>query len=907
MNYEKATDAPAWRVSGRFNNLQLQPWNSIPGVKNLTGRVEANQTNGALLLDSQQAEVDLNGLFRAPLQLQRLSGLLQWEPLPDAGWRIHSDELVAKNSDIETRTRLLLDIPDTLDQSPFLDLHTDFANGTVSSTHHYLPAGIMNRGVVNWLDRALVSGHVTSGSCVVRGRLRDFPYKKQNGRFEVLFGVEDLVLDYFPGWPRLEEVSTEVRFLDDSFDAWIVDGKMLNSEIKQAHGWIDRLSQSTPFKLTGTVDGALNDDLRLLRESPLAEDFAATVAGMRAEGDARVAVDLAIPLAQTRSPPFRIDGRVGFKDSTLHLDDWQLSLTRMRGELLFNQDGIRAKGIQAQTLNTAVRVDMGISPVMPDATRVTARAHLATATLAERFPGMGLEMLDGATDWKLQLDIPNRVAQSGAAALILAESDLVGIAVDLPTPLGKAAAESRHFQLSTTVSKQPQQPVQGRYADMLDFALLLDKSDLNALTLQRGEVRLGGAKAVLPESEGLQLHARLTAFDVTPWLQRAKELNLASDEAKEWPFSAVDIGIKQLRKDELTLDDVAIKLKHEAGGWKGHVATRLFDGEVMIPLDLKQEAITLRMDYIKLTYKPEEDTKREEAPPAKPDAAPEVFLDPRDFPALYLQSDRVILNGQDLGSVVLDIRKIDEGLSLEPTLMQSDRLALDLSGRWVMVSHKPESRFEFRLDASDVGDLLADMDITHNIRGASADIKGNLYWRGGPHLISLQGVKGELDLDIGKGTVLEVDPGIGRIFGLLNLTAFQRRLSLDFSDLYAKGFGFDRMQGSFRLEDGNADTDKFQIDGPAAKIVISGRTGLVAHDLDQHIIVAPQITSSVTLATAIANPAAGAALFLAQNIMGKDLDKITSYQYQVTGSWDEPLFSEKKSVFFAPQQDDLPP
>jgi len=899
INYEDATDTPKWRASGQLKNLQYLAWNTVPGVKNLSGQIEANPKGGALLLNSELVAIDFNGLFRAPLHLQTVSGLLQWEQLPDSGWRIHSKELIAQNSDLETRTRLLMDIPNAPNQLPFLDLQTDYANGTVSSVHHYLPTGIMNQGVVDWLDRALVSGHLTSGSCVVRGHLSDFPFDNYKGRFEVLFGVEDLVLDYFPGWPRLEEVSTEVRFLDNSFDAWIVDGKLLNSEVQQAHGWISKLSESTPFKLTGEVHGSLHDNLRLLRESPLAEDFAATVSGMRAEGDAEVKIDLAIPLAEINPPPFRIDGQVGFKNSTLHLDGWQLSLTKMQGDLLFNQDGIQAKGIQAQTLNTALHVDMGISPAMSNATRVTAKAHVPTATLANRFSDIGLERLGGATDWMLQLDIPNKVTQSDAAALISAESELIGIAVDLPAPLGKKASEPRHFQLSTKISKQPQQPLQGRYGDILDFSLLLKKNKTDALALQRGELRLGGGQALLPKNEGLRLHARLDKFDITPWLDRAKELDAPASKGK-LPFSNIDIAVKQLHKDELTLNDVALKLTQNNQGWNGYVATDIFDGNAVIPTDIKQQSIILNLNKINLTYKTKEDDTPKKPQPIEPEVEPETYLDPHDFPAVSLKSKQLILNGQDLGTVKMDIRKISDGLSLESTVIKPDQLSLILNGQWVKVSNKPESQFEFDLDTNEVGDLLADMDVTQNLQGASAAIKGNLRWPGGPHRINMQNINGVMHTTIGKGAILEVDPGIGRIFGLLNLTALQRRLSLDFSDLYKKGFGFDRMKGSFIFEDGNAHTDKFQIDGPAAKIKITGRTGLVTQDLDQHITVTPQITSSVTLATAIANPAAGAALFLAQNFMGEKLNKITRYEYKVTGTWDDPLFSEKRSTFLAP-------
>ncbi len=902
IEYAPTGEPPEWRVSGRFKDLQTLPWSDLPGVKNLSGRIEAGPSGGALRLDSPQAALHFEGLFRAPLQLQRLSGLLQWAPLPEGGWRIQSDELTARNRDLETRTRLRMEIPpDGSEQSVFLDLQTDFTNGAISSTPRYLPTGIMDEAVVDWLERALVDGRLTSGSCVVRGYLRDFPFDNHQGRFEVLFGVEELLLDYFPGWPRLEEVTAEVRFLDNRFDVWILEGRLLDSEIEQAHGWIDRLSESTPFRLTGRVAGALGDNLRLLRETPLAADFAATVAGMRAEGEAQVAVDFAIPLSDADPRPFRIDGRVSFRDSTLHLDDWQLSLNRMRGDLLFDEQGIRAKGIQAQTLGTGVHVDLGASPDRPDATQITARAHLSMATLAQRFPGMALERLDGAADWVLQLDIPNRMAQSGAATRVTARSDLVGIAVDLPAPLGKAAADARPLQVSTALGA-PRQPLQGRYGEILDLSLLLDPEAPGRLP--RGEVRLGGGRAVLPDREELRLHVRLDRLDLAPWLER---MEADSGAVGEIPFSAVDIAIKQLRRGEWVLNDVAARLVQEAGVWSGYLASRMFEGTLRLPADLKHGTVSLTLDRITLDYRPGED-EAAAAPQDVPPPAPRPFLDPRDFPAIHLESRQVLVNGQDLGPLALKVRKIPQGLLLEETRMASASLRLTARGHWRREADaKPETALKFDLELPAAGDLLADMAITRNIQGARAEISGDLKWEGGPHRVSIQKLTGQLEVDIGKGSILEVNPGIGRIFGLLNLTSLQRRLSLDFSDIYAKGFGFDRMQGRFELDDGNAVTEGFQIDGPAARILITGRVGLVERDLEQTIVVVPQVSSSVALATAIANPAAGAALLLAQGLMGENLDKITSYRYRICGRWDDLESSGKESLFFASPEDAASP
>ena len=155
-----------------------------------------------------------------------------------------------------------------------------------------------------------------------------------------------------------------------------------------------------------------------------------------------LAVDFAIPLKST-GPRFRIDGRLGFRDSTLHLDDWQLPLTKIRGDLEFNQHGVRAKGLKAHTLGSQLQINVSDIPLNgPAGTRIVATGAFAGKALAGKFSGMGLEMIQGTSDWTLQLDIPRGDETSSAPVSVEVRSDLVGSAIELPPPLGKSAAES---------------------------------------------------------------------------------------------------------------------------------------------------------------------------------------------------------------------------------------------------------------------------------------------------------------------------------------------------------------------------------------------------------------------------------------------------------------------------------
>ena len=192
--------------------------------------------------------------------------------------------------------------------------------------------------------------------------------------------------------------------------------------------------------------------------------------------------------------------------------------------------------------------------------------------------------------------------------------------------------------------------------------------------------------------------------------------------------------------------------------------------------------------------------------------------------------------------------------------------------------------------------LLEAYDFKEDMTGG--ELSGTLHasWEGAPWEITPARVNGKLYLLIKNGQLLDVEPGAGRVFGLLSLHTLQRRLSLDFSDLFKKGFAFDKIEGNFVLDNGDAYTNDLVINGPAARIEISGRIGLANNDYDELVTVIPSMTSSLPLAGAIAGgPAVGAALLVAERLLGDKLEQVSRFthtHYAVTGPWSDPVFTK---------------
>ena len=175
------------------------------------------------------------------------------------------------------------------------------------------------------------------------------------------------------------------------------------------------------------------------------------------------------------------------------------------------------------------------------------------------------------------------------------------------------------------------------------------------------------------------------------------------------------------------------------------------------------------------------------------------------------------------------------------------------------------------------------------VRDTPTRLDFKLSWPGAPNQFAAGSLQGDVNVTLGKGGLPNIDPGLGRVLGLLDLDTLWRRLNLDFSDLFGEGLAYDSVTGHLRLDQGQVLTEGLLIDAVPARIVISGRAGLLQHDLDQIVTVIPHTTASLPIAGVLAGgPAVGAAVFVAQRLIGERVDSITATHYALKGSWQLP-------------------
>ncbi len=828
----------------------------IPEIRGLSAHVAAETGNALVQIAGDDVTVHFPDLFRTGIPVRRIAGpiAIAWH---DDGWRVASPELFLQTPHIEGRFRVDLqrtgDLP-----APILDFQARVRHGEVEHAPLYYPVGAMGSKVLEWLERSLVSGRLTEGGVIYRGPVTDFPFREGTGTFQAAFGVEDMVLDYGTNWPRVDGLNALVSFRNEQFLAENGFGTILDVKAGPARAVIDDLWKPV-LHLTVQAEAEAAEFMEFVKQSPLRNTVGRQLAPLDVVGTSSLALSAHIPLRGGEAAT--VEGLVGFQGGNIDIPDWNVEFADVHGDVEFTNDGVRFDGLQARWQDAQLSLATE-PPVWGGDFRFSASGEVPIGTLldfAGVAPGVGVQ---GVSAWTGALE----VARGGGSASLEFASDLVGTGVDLPAPLGKAPSDRRAFGVGISLSSGAPAEVALEYADVIQVLAELTGFPGPAV-LTRAGVRLGSGKPQLPPEGGLSIHGSMPKLTVDPWLARLEG------------GASIDPGITlrdvDVRFDELALaagTAEAVRLRLEPTRWRVDVGGGLASGVLYWPRN--GGPIIARLGTLGLAAGNQSDSRD--------------WRDPRSIPALDVEVDDFLWNGTSIGRLALKTRKQAQGLELRVLEVNGADLELQASGQWKMADAHRAS-LEGRAQSKDMGRLAEKFGFVLGLEEAPANLTFELSWHDALPAPSVDSLSGQLEVRVGPGRLLDLDPGVGRVLGLLNIRTLRRRLALDFKDFYSKGFGFDSMEGRFTLLSGQAHTEDFIIKAPAAEISIQGRVGLATRDYDQLVTVTPGISGTLSLAGAIAGgPVVGAALFLAENMISTPFDRVGEAQYTVTGGWDEP-------------------
>jgi uncharacterized protein (TIGR02099 family) len=866
-------------LCGRFRDVGVNAWQAVPGFSGMSGRACGTDAQGHATLTAVPGQLSLPALgIKRAMQLFEFRAEAAWQQ-SGVDWTLDVPAFALRNADLAAQGRSHLILPKAAGASPRLDLETRLSHVDAAALRHYMPTAVVP-DASRWVERALNRGRVTRADVVYKGPTAAFPFRKGEGVFRADVTAEDIRVDYQPGWEPLTQATALAVFQGPSVAIGLSRGRIGAGHIVEAHGVIDDLLvDRTDLHITGQVRAGVADALDFLIHSPLRKTPERLSKFVSASGNADIALKMLIPLGDDKAAS-QVDGTATFHGATLRVNALEVAAEHLEGPLRFTQDGLSAQGLRASLLGEAALIDLttGSSEVKLDI-----RGKAAAAALGKAFPAKLWDQARGAADFRLALGLPKTLDAKSAPIRLALNSDMNGMALDLPAPLGKPAAESRPLAVQASFRADGDVPLQLAYgADLRAGLRLADAGD--GLRLASGAVALGVPLPPENPAPGVAVDLRLAELDLGPWRRWMEEHLPEGGGAGSLRSLRGQVG--KLSWDGTALGRLALDAAREKNQWRGSLDSDYAKGNLTATVD----AIQADLDRLKLPDKLADTAKP--ATPAPP-AAPRDDPDPATVPGLRLRAKHVLWKNADLGPLEVDTERRAHGMVIRAFNIKTRTHQLEIRGHWTRTPTRAAStHLEGKLHIDSLGEFLAATGKGGDVRDTPTDAQFTLDWPGAPHRYAASNLAGEVKITLGKGGLLNVEPGLGRLIGMLNLQSLWRRLSFDFTDMFGKGLAYDGIAGTFRLGGGQAVTEGFLIDAVSARIIIGGRAGLVSQDLDQTVAVIPRTTVALPIAGVLAGgPAVGAAVLVAQQLVGEEIDSIAATHYAVQGSWDNPTIT----------------
>ncbi len=875
---------PQWFSKKTWHGLQLKQ-----GIG--SAKVQAKWNNNAWQhiqtnFEFYDVEGILDSVFANPLEFDELTGSLTLQKDANNAWLLTANNIQAINQDVSANADVSMILPEN--DSPHINLIGHFTSSHVKKISDYLPLKIYAPDLRTWLRSAFLDGQVTSGNVLLEGKLSDFPFDNGKGKFEIGGVVKEVELRYAPDWPTMDHIDGKLLFSGRSMTIDVLSAQLLNIPLHDVHGEIPNLGNPI-LTIKSTIQTDLIEGLGFIQQSPLKKTIGKDLSTLKLQGPMQLALSLAIPLDHAADA--KVTGDTTISGATLTLPTWNLGIDSLSGTFHFTEDSIAATDLVGQLLGHSVTLNLS-TQYAPNKTKYVMadlQGMLDTAEIQSWLDVPIEKVMQGTTHYKAELILPPQHVSSSQSTQMTIQSDLQGIAVDLPAEYGKKSEDPADFQMNFFIQNNQPIKVKMKYNKLFSLAMVLQR-EKEKLTLFSADLQLGNGEANWPTQSGVIITGNLDQVnwdDIAPSVSQFTAKPKSSSTTNEWMnpdlFRAVDLHVKVVRFSGYQLNNLRIQLSKTANQFVLGLENADMAGQIMLPRSGIEKGIQANFQRLNLSNMGNEKTA----------------MDPRRLPPISFVGEDVRYGDMRLGHVVFNMVPMKEGMEIKQLNLTLPAYQLQATGTWT----NTRSRLEGHLSTKNISDFLNSWGFSStSLVGSTGDADFNLNWPGALLHPSLSGLSGNISLKLGEGRIInlgnatDAKMGLGRLLNILSLQSLPRRLSLNFSDLSQKGYSFESMKGDFTFQNGSATTQNTRFEGSIARIDIAGRIGLVAKDLNMKISVTPYVTSSLPVVAAIAtaNPIAGVATWVVDKMVSPAVSQMTTYHYSITGSWSEPVWEQVK-------------
>lgn len=704
--------------------------------------------------------------------------------------------------------------------------------------------------VTSWLNSSLVSGDLYNNS-----------FKYSSGSYSWNTSLRNIAIDYDTEWPKIGSSSGELQLTEKDIVIRLNRGEISEGDLKNtiAHIVFDG---SEELKVSGEIEMPLQKAFQFLKNSPLDIDLSDAISFPTTTGSSYTNISLLIPLGG--SGDIQTNGSVSIKNGSFDITGKSKFLVdNLEAKVNFEQDYVYSKDMKFRfdgepstgnfsSKSGSKEVGFNIDSFLKPEILAKIDSFFDSGTIAGRAP------------YNLKLYV-NSSEKLGALRYEL-KSELKGISLDLGIYKKKSSESLESYVY--LIDDHNNLSLSAHAKDLFDANLIDTGGGWG------GHISLGGSlRADKGDAQRLLISGDIKKFAFSG--QSKFEL---SDKIK--PIKLY-VKSKVFEFGDFMFDNVWLMYDQEENENKV-----ILEGEDINGYFAIEDKENIKLIFEKLSL--------HKGNNSKPD---HKFLNDKisTISSVEFISNNFIYDNIDLGKLRIDAIYKEKGFDVS-ILLQQPNSALQMNGTWIEPGKKAQtSAVGGNWRISDFGNLISVLGLNKDLSGGDGFVSTYLSWPGAIFNPDKEHISGDINLQLSNGRITTVDPGLGKILGLLSIEQIARRIKLDFSDVLNKGLTYDSLILEGKISDGVLSVLKLSIYSPAANIFVTGDVYLKDQKLKLIMEIMPKVSDTLPVAAAVAagNPAVGAAIWVVDKVVSSNNASSggvtgSKYKYWVAGTLSAP-------------------
>jgi uncharacterized protein (TIGR02099 family) len=878
---QAAGDWQGLSLRGDLTHLKLKAWQDVPGVQDLNGEFWLTPTGGSARLRMSKDKLDPARHFKRVIPIDDFSARLDWWRDPE-GWVLYGQDILLDNPDLSLSSRFRLD----LFEHPFLALtgHVDVKNA--AHADGYFPLAVMGKSLVDYLSAAIQGGQAKGADLLWYGEFKDFPYAKGEGIFQAAVPLERARFQFDPGWQPLTDLQIDLLFQNASLDMRSHATRLGKAGSDDVHAWIPDLYPGAHLYIDAKVAGEGKAISDYLQASPLKDSVGQALGELEVRGPLKGTVKLDIPL--DGKGEVKAEGHADFDGNKVRVASLNLPLEQVQGRLEYDNAQTRFKGLKARlwdqplTLDYHGRQQPGVYKVDLDF-----KGNWDSARQPKQIGDLAI--LRGRSDWrgKLALNLPGGKPFNFQLGL---DSDLQGMALELPAPLNKAAGARQ--PLNVTVRGQSGvAEIHGALGTDVALQSSLVYGEASPY-LSRLRLDVGGAGSRALRDKPMLIAINQPNADVAGWLAKLNRwLPEHGDQSPALVGPAflpsdwwVDGQLAQASLGSALLKAVHFTVGPVAGATEVMIDSPDVMGVVRLPLADSQP---VDAQFARIHWSGNSQDLRPGADASQDRAIMDAM------PWLRFSCLDCRFGSLPLGAVKGELVPAPGKVSLKGLDMRLANSQLSGSADWIASASGMQTQARLEINSKNSELLLKRLGYTSPIGDAPAKAKASLSWQDVPYRLNLASLNGTAEYQLEGGTLREVNDKGARLLSLLSLDSILRKLRLDFRDVFDKGFYFESMSATAKIDKGIVQNNDFYMKGAAGNLRGEGVLDLVRWHIDYELSFSPNLGGTLPVVAAFSlTPITGLYVLALSKLLEPVVDVITRIDFRVSGPIDDPRLIE---------------